>query len=203
MSNFAYLRVSTNQQDSQNQKLNVLDYCNSNNISPIDIIEDTVSGKTHWKERKIGEILQIAKKDDVIVVTEVSRLGRSTLQVLEILEFAASHEISVHIVKNRLIMDGSMQSTIIATILGLTAQIEREFISLRTRDALAQSKLDGKILGRPKGEAITLKLDAHHDEIVSYLKKNISKRAIAKLVECSPTSLYHWIKRRKIMCLEN
>jgi DNA invertase Pin-like site-specific DNA recombinase len=198
MTNFAYLRVSTNQQDNQNQKLSVLDYCNSHNIAPIKITEDTVSGKTHWKERKIGEILQAAKKGDVITVAEVSRLGRSTLQVLEILEFAAKHEISVHIAKNRFVMDGSMQATITATILGLAAQIEREFMSLRTREALVKCKLEGKILGRPKGEAATLKLDAQHEEIVSYLKKKISKRSIAKLIECSPTSLYHWIKRRRI-----
>lgn len=198
MTNFAYLRVSTNQQDNQNQKLSILDYCNSHNIAPIRIIEDTVSGKIPWKDRKIGEILQSAKKGDLIIVAEVSRLGRSTLQVLEILEFAAKHEISVHIAKNRFIMDGSMQATITATILGLAAQIEREFMSLRTREALAKCRQEGKILGRPKGEAATLKLDERHDEIISYLKKKISKRSIAKLIECSPTSLYHWLKRRKI-----
>jgi DNA invertase Pin-like site-specific DNA recombinase len=198
MTNFAYLRVSTNQQDNQNQKLSVLDYCNSHNIASVKIIEDTVSGKIPWKNRKIGEILQSSKKGDSIIVAEVSRLGRSTLQVLEILEFAAKHEISVHIAKNRFIMDGSMQATITATILGLAAQIEREFMSLRTREALIKCKQEGKILGRPKGEAATLKLDKNHNEIISYLEKKISKRSIAKLIECSPTSLYHWLKRRKI-----
>ncbi len=95
-------------------------------------------------------------------------------------------------------MDGSMQATITATILGLAAQIEREFMSLRTRETLAKCKMEGKTLGRPKGEAATLKLDAHRDKIVSYLNKKISKRSIAKLLECSPTSLYHWLKRRRI-----
>ncbi|AIK96290.1 recombinase family protein [Candidatus Odyssella acanthamoebae] len=198
MANFAYLRVSTDSQDNQNQKLSVLEYCNANQLGLLHLIEDTVSSKVPWKERKIGEILHKANKGDVIVVSEVSRLGRSALQVLEILEFAANHEISVHLAKNRFIMDGSMQATITATILGLAAQIEREFISLRTKEALAKCKQDGKNLGRPKGPAQALKLDQHYDEIVSYLRKGISKRSIAKLIECSPTSLYNWLKRRKI-----
>lgn len=198
MTNFAYLRVSTSHQDNQNQKLSVLEYCAAHNIASIKIVEDSVSGKIPWEDRKIGEILHAAQKGDIIVVAEVSRLGRSTLQVLEILEFAAKRGISVHIAKNRFVMDGSMQATITATILGLAAQIEREFLSLRTREALAKCKMEGKTLGRPKGEAATLKLDAHRDEIISYLNKKISKRSIAKLLECSPTSLYHWLKRRKI-----
>lgn len=198
MSNFAYLRVSTDMQDNQNQKLSILDYCNSSHLSPLKFVEDTVSGKVSWKERKIGEILNQAKKGDVIVVAEVSRLGRSALQVLEILEFAANHKISVHVAKNRFVMDGSMQATITATILGLAAQIEREFISLRTKEALAKRKQDGKSLGRPKGLAQKLKLDQRTEEIIGYLKKGISKRSIAKFIECSPSSLYTWIKRRRI-----
>lgn len=198
MTNFAYLRVSSDQQDNQNQKLSILDYCNSLHINHLHFVEDTVSGKISWKDRKIGEILHKAQKGDVIVVAEVSRLGRSALQVLEILEFAANRGISVHIAKNRFVMDGSMQATIIATILGLAAHIEREFISLRTKEALTKCKNDGKKLGRPKGPAQTLKLDQHMDTITKYLSKGISKRSIAKLIECSPSSLYSWMKRRKI-----
>jgi DNA invertase Pin-like site-specific DNA recombinase len=198
MTNFAYLRVSTDHQDNQNQKLGILDYSNAAHLTHLHFVEDTTSGKVPWKDRKIGEILQSAKKNDVLIVAEVSRLGRSALQVLEILEFAAQHEISVHIAKNRFIMDGSMQATITATILGLAAQIEREFISLRTKEALAKCKQDGKKLGRPKGPAKTLKLDQNHDEIMGYLQKKISKRSIAKLIECSPSSLYAWLKKRRI-----
>lgn len=198
MTNFAYLRVSTDHQDAKNQKLGVLEYCNSHNITPLKFLEDTVSGKTSWRERAIGAIIEKAAKGDIIIVSEVSRLGRSTLQVLEILEMAVQKGISVHIAKNRMIMDGSMQSTITATILGLAAQIEREFISARTKEALSKSKMDGVKLGRPKGQADLLKLDVFHDEITGYLKKEINKRSIAKLVECSPSTLYKWLKRRHI-----
>lgn len=162
MTNFAYLRVSTDRQDAKNQKFGVLDYCNSHGITPLEFIEDTVSGKTPWRERAIGTVLERAIAGDVIVVAEVSRLGRSTLQVLEILEAAAQKSVAVRIAKNHMVMDGSMQATITATILGLIAQIEREFISSRTKEALAKRKIEGVVLGRPKGQAETLKLDAFH-----------------------------------------
>ena len=198
MTNFAYLRVSTDRQDAKNQKLGVLDYCNSHGITPLKFVEDTVSGKIPWRERAMGTVLEKSIKGDAIIVAEVSRLGRSTLQVLEILETAAQKGISVHIAKNRMVMDGSMQATITATILGLAAQIEREFISARTKEALSKSKREGIKLGRPKGQADILKLDTYHDEITGYLKKGINKRAIAKLIECSPSTLYQWLKRRHI-----
>lgn len=198
MTNFAYLRVSTDQQDLQNQKFGILDYCNKNQIGDIKFIEDKTSGKISWQDRTIGKIVNTAKAGDIILASEVSRLGRSALQVLEILELAAKKEIAVHITKNSMIIDGSMQSTITATILGLAAQIEREFISTRTKEALAKRKADGVKLGRPKGKAQTLKLDAFEDEIRNYLKKGINKLAISKLIECSPSTLYLWLKRKKL-----
>lgn len=200
MTHFAYLRVSTDRQDTQNQKLGVLDYCNQRNISPLKLVEDTLSGKTPWpwRKRAIGSILERVIRGDSIIVAEVSRLGRSTLQVLEILEMAAQKGVSVHIAKNNMVMDGSMQAIITATILGLAAQIEREFISTRTKEALAKCKVDGIKLGRPKGKSEILKLDIHYDIILSYLKKGINKRAIAKLIECSPSTLYQWLGRRHL-----
>lgn len=198
MTNFAYLRVSTDSQDVKNQKFGVLDYSHTQNITPLKFIEDTMSGTTPWRERSIGNLLENGETGDIIIVAEVSRLGRSILQVLEILELAAGKGISVHIAKNRMVMDGSMQSTITATILGLVAQIEREFISSRTKEALQKRKAEGMVLGRPKGESNSLKLDAFRDQISGYIKKGINKRAIAKLIECSPSTLYLWLKRRHI-----
>lgn len=198
MPNFAYLRVSTNKQDTENQKLSVLDYCNRNTLSPVTYIEDTSSGKLPWQTRPIGNILEKSNPHDHIIVAEISRLGRSTLQVLQILEYAAQKQVSIHVAKSNMLMDGSIQSTITATILGLAAQIEREFISARTKEALAQRKAKGIKLGRPKGQALSLKLDLEREQIVTYLKKGVSKRSIARIVECSPATLYAWLKRRNI-----
>lgn len=198
MTNFAYLRISTDGQDARNQKFGILDYCNKHNLSLVEFVEDNASGQIPWQDRAIGQIIHQASKGDNIIVSEISRLGRSTLQVLEILTIAVQKEVPIHIVKNHMIIDGSINSTISATILGLTAQIEREFISTRTKEALARRKSQGLKLGRPKGQANLLKLDSYHEEITNYLKKGINKRAISKLIDCSPSTLYLWLKRRKL-----
>ncbi len=169
LKNFAYLRVSKDTQDVENQKFGILEYCNQKNIAPVTIVEDTESRSKSWRLRGIGNILQKVQKGDRILVAEVSRLGGSPLQVLEILEEAAKKEIAIHIAKSQIIMNGTLQSTIIATILGLSAQIEREFISARTKEALAKVKTEGIKLGRPKGPAKHLKLDQHRDLILEYL----------------------------------
>lgn len=198
MTNFAYLRVSRDTQDVANQKFGILDYCNGKGISPITLVEDTESRKKPWRERGIGQILKDAIEGDVILASEISRLGGSPLQVLEILEEAARKKTSVHIVKSNIVMDGSLQSAIIATVLGLAAQIEREFISVRTKEALARRRAEGVKLGRPRGEAPNLKLDSQRDVILDYLRKNVSRRSIARILECSPSTLYSWLKRNKI-----
>jgi DNA invertase Pin-like site-specific DNA recombinase len=199
MANFAYLRVSTDAQDVDNQRHGILEYCNGHHINGIKFTEDSTSGKIHWRERKLGDLLTKAmQKGDIVVFAEISRMGRSTLQVLEILEYAAKHELNVHIAKQKMILDDSMQARITATVLGLAAEIEREFISLRTKEALSKRKQEGKQLGRPKGQAEKVKLDEHEPVIRNYIAKGISKRAIAKLVECAPSTLYDWLQRKGI-----
>jgi DNA invertase Pin-like site-specific DNA recombinase len=198
MVTYAYLRVSTTVQDVANQKLSVLEYCARHAIAPVTIVEDTSSGNTPWQARRIGHILAEAQAGDVLVVAEVSRLARSALHVLTLLQCAIEKGISVHVAKTPLVFDGSLQATIAATILGLAAHIEREFISVRTKEALARRKVQGLPLGRPRGPAPRVKLDQQADAILTYLKKGVSKRSIARIVDCAPSTLYAWLKRRKI-----
>ena len=136
---------------------------------------------------------------DTVIFAEVSRMARSTLQVLEILVLCTERAISVDIDKQNMRFDGSMQAKITATVLGMAAEIEREFISLRTKEALAAIKKNGMILGRPKGPAEKTKLDANRSQIQDLIDKGVSKRSIAKIVDCAPTTLYDYIKRRKIV----
>lgn len=136
MANYAYLRVSTDTQDIENQKLGILKYCNDQKLVPVEFMQETKSTRVSWENREIGRIISQLQPGDNVIMSEISRMARSTLEVLKILELAAKKETSVHIVKNGLVMDGSMQATIAATILGLAAQIEREFISMRTKEAL-------------------------------------------------------------------
>lgn len=196
MAIYIYLRVSTDAQDAKNQLHGILEYCQSHGIEPNAVHEDTSSGRVDWRTRKIGELLSLADKGDVILVGEVSRLARSTLQVLEILQLAAERKVSIIVVKNGLKFDNSMQSKITATILGLAAEIERDFISMRTKEALAKLKSSGKILGRPVGaKAKSYKLDEQKSEIERYRKLGINSTSIAKLVGVSRPTLRAWLAR--------
>lgn len=199
MAIYAYLRVSTDQQDVDNQRHGILEYANQRGITGLQFVEDNASGKAKWRDRKSGDLLlKTMQKGDTVLFAEVSRMARSTLQILEILEHCAEQEFVVHIVKQNMVFDDSMNSKITATVLGLAAEIERDFISMRTKEALAKRKAEGVVLGRPKGKAKKLKLDKRSKEIRKYLEMGISKAAICKLVDCAPTTLYQWIERRKV-----
>ena len=197
MALFAYLRVSTDMQDLNTQKLGVLEYCAGHKLGVPELVEDTVSSKADWRQREIGQLLGSCVADDVIVVSEISRLARSTLQVLEIMQAAAGAQVAIHVVKNAMVMDGSLQSKIYATIFGLAAEIERDFIVQRTKEGLARVRAEGGTLGRPPGEAKTLALDAHAKRIDHYLELKLNKRAMAKLLDVSPNTLYQWLRRRR------
>lgn len=211
MAVYAYLRVSTDAQDVENQKHGILEYANALDLGKVIYIEDSASGKLSWTDRKLGELVnETAAAGDTILFAEFSRIGRSTLQVLEVLKAAVELNIQIHIAKDKIVMDDSIQSTIYATVLGLAAEIERNFITLRTKESLAKRKLEleekgffinakgEKVtqLGRPRGKASITKLDKREKEIKDYLKKGVSKRSIARIVECAPNTLYTWLKRK-------
>lgn len=198
---YAALRVSTTQQDVKNQKHGILDYANQQGFSNIEFVEDTASGKVHWRDRKFGEMLAQAEEGDVILFAEVSRIGRSTLQVLEFMKAAAEKGVKIHVVKERIIADESMQSEIMITLLGMFAQIERQFISTRTKEALSKRKADGVQLGRPKGkQQAVLQLDRHpgKKQVAEWVDKGIGMSAIAKLCDCSRNTLRHYCEVREI-----
>ena len=179
----AYIRVSTDKQDLDNQSHGVIGYAQKNQLEPLTFIDDTASSKKSWKERDLGKLFAQAKNGDVLLVAEISWLARSTLQVLEILQEAARKEIAVHVAKSNMVMDGSLNSKITAVVLGLAAEIEREFISSRTTEALAKRRAAGLPLGRPKGAvSAEKKLDKRKDEISELLLKNVHKTSIAGIV---------------------
>ncbi|EIT7126830.1 recombinase family protein [Vibrio parahaemolyticus] len=198
MPNYAYLRVSTDSQDAANQKHGIYDYCNKAGLANLSFIEDVVTGKKKWNERKLGFLIEGMDREDKLIFAEVSRIARSTLQVLEVLEVCMDKGIYVHIAKQNMQLDGSMQARITATVLGLAAEIEREFISMRTKEALAARKRDGVTLGRPKGPAQKLKLDPKREQIEKYLQMGLGIRPTAKLIDEAPSTLRDYIKRKGI-----
>ncbi|HCG7089187.1 TPA: recombinase family protein [Vibrio parahaemolyticus] len=196
MPQYAYLRVSSDSQDVSNQKHGIYEYCNRVGIIILCFIEDVVTGKKKWHERKLGLLIDGMEAGDKLIFAEVSRIARSTLQVLEV---CMAKGIDVYIAKQNMQLDGSMQAKITATVLGLAAEIEREFISMRTKEALAARKKAGVTLGRPKGQAEKLKLDPKRDQIEKYLGMGLGVRPIAKLIDEAPSTLRDYIKRRDVL----
>ncbi|EJF88030.1 recombinase family protein [Bartonella melophagi] len=196
---YAYLRVSRDGQDTENQKLGLLEYANNHGFAPLHIEEEIASREKDWRKRKLGYLLEKAKRGDVLLTPEFSRIAGSSLAVLEILKAASERGLILHITKQRLIMDGSLQSDIIATVLGMVAQIERHFIQTRTKEALHVARQRGIKLGRPKGSTTTkLKLDSRIEEVQAFTDIGLSQRRIAKILGVSLDTVRLFIKRRNI-----
>ena len=194
--NYAYLRVSTDGQDVENQKLGIIEYAAARNIRIDKFIEDVVSGTKDWQKRALGTIIESAKAGDILLFAEVSRVARSTLQCLQVLQIAADKQLVVHVAKQQMIFDNSLNSKIIATTLSLASEIERTFISMRTKEALKKAKENGKILGRPKGKKSTnAKLAANHDQVASLLKDKVSVSAIGRMMKVNRKTVSSYIER--------
>lgn len=195
--NYAYLRVSTDGQDVENQKLGIIEYATARNIKIDIFVEDVVSGAKDWKKRALGKIIAKAKKGDILIFSEVSRIARSTLQCLQVLQIAADKKIIVHVAKQQMIFDNSLNSKIIATTLALASEIERAFISMRTKEALKKAKENGKVLGRKKGTiVINAKLAASHDQIEKLLKDRVSASAIGRMMGVDRKTVSRYIERQ-------
>jgi DNA invertase Pin-like site-specific DNA recombinase len=192
-----YLRVSTKDQDLEKNKDEILRFVNQRQFGNVQFVEEQVSGTVNWHKRKINDVIDELGANDTLVVSELTRLGRSTLEVLEILRAAKAKEINVYSVKEGMELNGSIQAKVMATMLALFSELERDFISLRTKEALKAKKAAGVQLGRPKGPGKS-KLDKHEPEIISLLKTGASKKYIADRYVTSPGNLHNWLKKRNI-----
>lgn len=162
----AYLRVSTTDQDMEKNKFDILELANDKSLGKVQWVEETVSGRVSWRKRKVASILDELQAEDTLIVSELSRLGRSMLECMEILSIAFQKGIHIYAVKGNWRLDNSIQSKIIAMAFSMAAEIERDLISQRTREALAARKKAGLKLGRPRGVGKS-KLDVHRPEIES------------------------------------
>lgn len=193
-----YLRVSTADQDLEKNKADILMLANDKDLGRVEWIEEKVSGTKDWKKRELGRAFATLQDGDAIIVSELSRLGRSTLQILEIMEEAKKKGIAVYAVKGGRSFDGSMESKIVLTMLAMIAEIERDLISERTKEGLRARKEAGVKLGRPKGPGKS-KLDQHKEEIIALLNNGSTKTYVAKRYGCSVPNLHNWIKSNGIM----
>lgn len=194
---FGYLRVSTTLQDTEKFKADILHFCNKKDFGKVTFIEETVSGVKNWKERKLGELIESMEPGDRLIVPEMSRLGRSMLDVLEILKAAKEKDLAVYAIKGDWSLNSSIESKILSTILALVSELERDFISSRTKEALAAKKALGIRLGRPEGPGKS-KLDKYRPEIEALLANGSTKVFIAKRYKTTPANLWNWMKQNKI-----
>ena len=191
----AYLRVSTTDQDLQKNKADILSWANRKDMGQVHFVEETVSGRVSWRQRKIADILNELREGDILVVSELSRLGRSMLECMEILSIATDKGINLYAVKGEWRLDGSMQSKIIAMAFAMAAEIERDLISQRTREALRVKKAAGMKLGRPRGPGKS-KLDKYQPEIEALLANGTTQRFIANRYDTTEANLHNWLKKR-------
>lgn len=193
---YGYIRVSTDKQNSENQRFEITRYLKRNNLSEKVIwIEETVSGTKNHKKRILGKYLEEFGSNDTLVVSELSRLGRSLFDIMTILNDLMTKKVRLISIKEKFELKDDINSQVLAFAFSLSAQIERQLISQRTKEALARVKAEGKILGRPPGRTSTnKKLAEHHDEIIGLLKKKVSKSAIARIYEVNRGTLRKYIE---------
>jgi DNA invertase Pin-like site-specific DNA recombinase len=153
-----------------------------------------VSGKVPWRQRRIADLLETLQAKDNIVVSELSRLGRSMLECMEILSIALQRGIHVYAVKGHWHLDQSIQSKIIAMAFSMAAEIERDLISQRTTEALRFRKAKGLPLGRPRGPGKS-KLDPYRPEIEGLLVNGSTQRFIARRYKTTEANLHNWLKK--------
>ena len=190
---YGYCRISTSHQTVLNQRHEIQTFADKNNIKIDKWVDEVISSRKHLDERKLGKILKKLKKGDVLIASELSRLGRNLLEVMGILQQCLEKDCQIWTLKENYRLGADIQSKVLAFAFGLASEIERQLISERTKNSLQRLKDEGKHLGRPYGFSYK-KLQKRHDKIKELLDKNVSKSEIARLMGCTWQTLHRYIK---------
>ena len=195
---YGYIRVSSDKQTVENQRFEINNFCKKEKLVINDWIEETISGTKNYTKRQLGNLLKKVHKDDIIICSELSRLGRNLFMIMEILNICMTKECRVWTIKDNYRLGDDIQSKVLAFAFGLSAEIERNLISQRTKEALARKKAEGIVLGRPKGRKSApekYKLHGKKSLIEELLKAKISKRQIAQICKADRNTLDRYIKQ--------
>lgn len=199
MSTYVYLRVSSDKQTTENQKFEINQFLERNGINVDYWVNETISGTVYYEKRKLGTLLKKLKCGDLLVCSEISRLGRNLMQIMTILNYCMNKNVNVWTIKDNYRLGSDIQSKILAFAFSLSAEIERNLISQRTKESLLRLKSEGKVLGRPKGSL------SKHSKLIKKAKliqklldeNKYTKSQIAKKSQISVSSLYRFINDNK------
>jgi len=194
---YGYVRVSTDRQTADNQRFEIERFCAKNSIAVDRWIEETISGTKLPEKRLLGSLLAEAKIGDLIVCSELSRLGRNMFMIMSILNDLMASGVKVWTIKDDYRLGDDIQAKILAFAFGLAAEIERNLISIRTKEALARLKAAGVKLGRPAGKPGKLKLSGHEAEIRSLLAEKVTKSEIARRFGVSRKTVIAFVKKQQ------
>lgn len=194
---YAYVRVSSDKQSVENQKFEINKYCTVAHISIDKWIEETVSGTVPFPKRQLGKLLKRISPDDLIITAELSRLGRNLFMIFEVLSYCIKRKCRLYSIKDNFQLQDSIETKVLAFAFGLSSEIERNLISIRTREALARKRAEGKVLGRPKGSRTSPELHPLFGKeklIRELIEDGVSKTKICKRVNCSRSTIYRYLK---------
>lgn len=196
---YGYIRVSTDKQTVDNQRYEINQFCERETIVVNKWIEETISGSKNVEERKLGKLLKKMKRDDILICSELSRLGRNLLMIMGLLNECMNRDIKVWTIKDNYRLGNDINSKVLAFAFGLSAEIERNLISQRTKEALARKKAEGVILGRPKGsKSSKTKLTGQEKKIQELLDKNVSYSAIGRILGVHRLTVSNFVKQHKL-----
>ena len=194
---YAYVRVSTDRQTVENQRFEIAEFCQQEQLNIDGWIEETISGTMAYGKRSLGRLIRRVRKGDVIICSELSRLGRSLFMIMEILGTCMHKGCRVYTVKEGYRLGEDIQSKVLAFAFGLSAEIERNLISQRTREALSRRKAEGMHLGREMGSCNkAYKLDVREQQITSMLESGKTMCCVARELGISRSTLLRWLRRR-------
>lgn len=194
---YAYVRVSTDKQSIENQQFEILKFANQKTIHIHQWIEEIISGTKSFQDRSLGQLISTLTSSDTLIVTEVSRLGRSVMEVMSILNALMNKKVKVISIKEGYELGDTLDSKILAFAFSLSADIERKMISSRTKEALARKKQEGRTLGRPKGSlSKETKLTGKDQDIKSLLQKRIPLSSIARIMGVHRLTVKSYIESR-------
>ena len=196
---YGYIRTSTDKQNNENQRFEIEQFAKNNSINIDKWIEETISSKKDLEKRKLGKLLKKIKQDDIIIASELSRLGRNLLQIMSILHHCMNIGCQVWTIKDNYKLGSDIQSKVLAFAFGLSAEIERNLIYQRTKRCLDRLRAEGKHIGRVKGSKNKItKLSGKDDLIKTLLSQNIQKKQIAKMLKVDYATLYKFIKEMAV-----